>query len=205
MAKKLVMFDFDGVLANTIEHSFEIHQQINSNLTWQKFKDFSNGNFLDGIGKAVKEGHHVIPKDFFTHYDKHISSDNLHEALRNTVIELSKNYVLSIVSSTRDSSIKTFLEKENISEKFSDILGTDMHASKVVKIKSLLEKYGVNCRDAIFVTDTLGDIREAEECGVVSIGVLWGLHERETLEKGNPVQILNHPSELLSAISEVLG
>ncbi len=147
--KKLVLFDFDGVLANTIECS--------------------------------------------------------QEALQNAIVELSKNYILSIVSSSRDNSIKIFLQKENINEYFSDILGTDIYSSKVVKIKSLLEKYSIQQQDAVLITDTLGDIKEAKECGVLSIGVLWGLHEKKTLEKGNPAKIIDSPLDLLDSVKEILG
>lgn len=205
MQKKLVIFDFDGVLANTIERSFEIHQEKNPSLTWQKFRDFSNGNFLDGMGQAVKAGHYVIPEDFFVHYDKHMDNNEMSQVLRNTVIELSKHYILSIISSSHDGSIKRFLKKENTEGCFSDVFGLVVHNSKVVKIKMLLEKYQVNPVDAVFITDSLGDIREASECGVPAIAVLWGLHERETLEKGNPARILETPDLLLNTIKEVLG
>ena len=50
----------------------------------------------------------------------------------------------------------------------------------------------------------MGDIIEAEKCGVRSIGVTWGLHGRETLEKGNPVTIIDDPRDLENAINNVL-
>ncbi len=94
--------------------------------------------------------------------------------------------------------------KENIKKYFSDILGTDVHKSKIVKIKSLLEKYNIKPENAVFITDSLGDILEGNECGVKSIGVTWGIHHRETLEKGNPIIIIHSPMDLLTTVQNVL-
>lgn len=79
-----------------------------------------------------------------------------------------------------------------------------MHGSKIIKINSILKKYNIEPNDTVFITDTLGDIKEAKECGVKSIAVTWGLHDRETLEKGNPVAIIDDPRELLRVIEKVL-
>ncbi|MBU1557929.1 hypothetical protein KKC45_03125 [Patescibacteria group bacterium] len=52
----------------------------------------------------------------------------------------------------------------------------------------------------MFITDTLGDIREASEMDIKSIGVTWGFHNRETLKRGNPFNIAEKPEDLSSAI-----
>ena len=83
-------------------------------------------------------------------------------------------------------------------------MGNDVHASKTVKNKMLLEKYALSPADAVFITDTLGDIREATECGIPAIGVLWGWHDRETLERGSPAAIVEDPAMLYEAIKKVL-
>ncbi|MFZ3015756.1 MAG: HAD hydrolase-like protein, partial [Minisyncoccia bacterium] len=59
-------------------------------------------------------------------------------------------------------------------------------------------------KDVVFITDSLGDILEGNECGVKSIGVTWGLHGRETLKKGNPVAIIDDPRDLEGVINNVL-
>ena len=205
MSEKLIMFDFDGVLANTLELSYQIHKDVNDYLTWEKFQDFSNGNFHDGIMNAVQNGNHKLPEDFWDKYDKNIINLNIHEILRQTLRDLNKECIVTIVSSMRADLIKKFLNKEKIENNFADILGVDFNKSKVIKINLLLDKYKIEAKNAVFVTDSLGDVLEANECGVKSIGVLWGLHSRETLEKGNPAHIIDNPLFLLDAVKEVLG
>ena len=67
----------------------------------------------------------------------------------------------------------------------------------------LLDKYKITSEDAVFITDTVGDIVEARECGVRSIAVSWGFHEIETLEKARPAKIVSTPADLLRAIKEI--
>jgi phosphoglycolate phosphatase len=202
--KKLVIFDFDGVIVDTEELCYKIHKDVNGNLTWEQFQEFSEGNFHEGMEKAVKENSYIIPHNFFELYEKGLSVISIHDIIRDSIVQLSKKDTLAIVSACGSLFISNFLEKENLTECFGDILGYEVHTSKVIKIASLLKKYNVNSNDAVFITDTLGDILEAKKCSVKSIGVTWGLHGKETLEKGNPVAIINDPRDLVNAIESVL-
>jgi len=202
--RKLVMFDFDGVLVNTIDWSFDLHKQYNPNFSREKFDSLTLGNFLDGMDKAVKEDNHIVPSDWGEKYGENLLNISIEDILRNSMIKLSGRYILAIVSSSSNQYIKDFINKEKISDCFSDIAGADVHKSKVIKIKSLLDKYFINPKNAVFITDTLGDVKEANECGVASIGVLWGQHGRDTISKGNPAVIIDNPQDLLEAVEDVL-
>lgn len=198
------MFDFDGVLVNTIDWAFGLHKEHNPEFTREKFNSFTLGNFLDGIEKAIKEDNHIVPSDWGERYSEKLLHLSIEDILRNSIIKLSGRYTLAVVSSSSNEYIQDFLNKEKINECFNDILGANVHKSKVIKIKSLLEKYSLDPQKAVFITDTLGDVREANECQVSSIGVLWGQHDKATLIKGNPAAIIDNPQDLLEAVEDVL-
>ena len=205
MNKKLVIFDFDGVLADTLEFSFKIHKDLNGNLTWEKFQDFSTGNFHEGMNKAVQDESYVIPPNFYQFYEKNLLIISIQDIIRDTIFQLKENYILSIVSSTDSIYISNFLKKEKILDYFSDILGTDVDRNKTVKINNLLKKYNILSKNAVFITDSLGDIIEANECKIKSIGVTWGLHDKKDLERGKPNVIIDDPRFLLETIKNVLN
>jgi phosphoglycolate phosphatase len=202
--KKLVIFDFDGVLVNTLDFSFNEHKKLNNTLTWKKFQDFSNGNFRIGMGKAVLEENYKIPDEWDDVYTKNIKDITISDVLNKTIRTLSLDYILAIVSSSSSKVINKFLEKEKSMELFSDVLGADIHSNKTVKINTLLSKYDVIPEDVVFITDSLGDILEGNVCGVKSIGVTWGIHSKENLENGKPIAIIENPRLLLDAIKNVL-
>lgn len=201
---KLIIFDFDGVLADTEEFCYKIHKDVNKTLTWKEWQSFCDGNFIDGIINASKNGPYIVPSDFTERYKNEIEKINVHEALHEAILSLKINYQVAIVSSTSGNLISNFLKKENLFDYFSDILGVEVDANKTTKINSLLKKYNLKPNDTIFVTDTLGDILEAKKSNVKSIGVTWGLHERKNLEKGNPVFIIDDPRDLENVIESVL-
>lgn len=202
--KKVILFDFDGVLVNTLEFSYKIHKRKNPNFTWERFQSYSDGNFHDGYTKAVESGEHIPTDDFPKQYKDELVHITIHDILHDAVLSLATNYNIAIISSTTSNVIKDFITQENLNGCFTDVLGMDVHTSKVVKIKSIIEKYNILQNEAVLITDTLGDIKEANECGIPSIGVTWGLHDRKTLEKGNPVTIIENPADLEGAIRNVL-
>ena len=75
----------------------------------------------------------------------------------------------------------------------------------VDKFNLIAEKYGVENKDMIFITDTLGDIREAEIAGVPTIAVTWGAHDISYFTREqhtNLVKIVDTPEELESWIRQ---
>lgn len=202
--QKIVMFDFDGVLVNTTEFIFELHKNDNNELTWEMFQDLSNGNFFSEIEKATNSGIYHKPNNWDNIYSEKIKNLTIQDIFRYTIKQLSNNCVLSIVSSSSSDVIKRFLEKENVDKYFEDIYGADVNKIKSVKIKMLLDKYKIDKNNAVFITDSLGDIYEAHECGVKCIGVTWGIHQRETLIKGIPESMVEDPRFLLDVIKNML-
>ena len=121
--------------------------------------------------------------------------------MQEVIKSLSHGYKLIVISSTITSPIKEFMERHQVAQYFTEIMGNDVHASKVEKIKMVFSKYGADSKKCIFITDTLGDMKEASHVGVVAVGVTWGFQNKETLLKGKPLLIVQKPKELLSAIS----
>jgi phosphoglycolate phosphatase len=198
--KKVILFDFDGVLANTLEHAFDIHKLLNPHFLWEEFQKMSDRNFHAEYRKKLEEGNHVHPENYPEEYSKKLAQMNLESELAELVIKLSSVYTLYVVSSTKTSYIQDFLEREKVLNHFTDVLGADIHESKVVKIKSILEKEAIIPNHCLFITDTTGDIHEARECDVPSVCVSWGLHQRERLEKQNPFAVVDTPQELRVSI-----
>ena len=186
-------------MVDTLIVSYSTTKETNENLSMDEYKSFFEGNVNDAVGEKID-----IHPDFFERYDHHAREIKVPKVIGGLTKELSKKYILVIVSSTGTSSIKKILERENVSENFSDILGNDIETSKVKKIKMMLEKYNTNPDNSIFVTDTLGDILEARKCGVKSLAVTWGFHNRKTIERGNPLAIIDAPKDLFDSINKAL-
>lgn len=199
---KLILFDFDGVLANTKEIAYRIHKVKNKDLAWSTFQEYLTGNFFEKMDKAIKDGRHIPPDDFYGEYQKGLATLNMHDEIQKMVVLIREKYKLVIISSTGSEYIKEFLHREGLLKCFSEILGADMHHSKVFKINYILEKYKSLPSEALFVSDTSGDIMEARQCDVATIGVTWGYHDKEILLEEKPFAIVDTPEELEEKIEE---
>ncbi len=198
MDKKLIIFDFDGVLIDTLSVCFKIANEVNEDLYLDEYKGFFDGNMYDAKRKnGLLRSFHPKRNEI---YDDSVRTLDVPVELKELVKRLSDKYTLAIVSSTGSRSIREVLGKVGIEECFDDVLGSDVHSSKVIKIKSVLESHDLNSNDALMVTDTLGDIKEAKTAGVESIGVLWGWHDKENLMRGSPYRTVANQFELEKAI-----
>lgn len=197
MPRKIVLFDFDGVIIDSFSAAFETSKKFYPQLTERDYRKLFEGNINDWIGKLHDDS------DFFAEYiPKMKSGAKPTRGINEAIKKLAEAYTLIIVSSGMTDSIKTFMEREGLAECFSEIMGNDVHRSKVEKIKMIFSKYGAAGQNCVLITDTLGDMREAEQAGVGAIGVLWGFHDRDTLQNGNPFRIIKNPEELLTAVSD---
>lgn len=201
MSKKLVIFDFDGVIVESLDLWFRITQINNPGLTKEEYYSMSHGNYIE----AFESKKLIYTEEGLEEYRSNLLLIDSPKEIVSFIENNSNKFLYAIVSSGNEITIKRFLEKENLVNYFTDILGNQTHKNKTTKISNLLEKYCLENKNAVFITDTLGDILEANETGIKSVGVLWGLHDRETLEKGNPEIIIDNPGELEEAINSILS
>lgn len=198
--KRVIIFDFDGVIAETFSFCYNIWSLLIP-LTLNEYRKWFENNINDTLQKIEKE-----KKDkFFDEYSIKLKDSKVNDVIVETIKKLSENYILAIISSTITPLISDYLKSSEIRNCFNEILGNDIGENKVRKIQMVLDKYSINPFEAIFITDTLGDIKEAEKCGVKSIAVTWGYHTAEILKRGNPYKIINLRDEIVPSINEYFG
>ena len=190
---KLIIFDFDGVIIPGIEHSYEVCKRQQPTLTVDEYRDWFDGN----VHKYLLENRVMLNLlAFFNGYNDAIAAAPLEPAIKELVGGVAEHAVLAIVSSNSSTAIERYLEDNGIRKEFSEVWGAEQHKSKVEKLRLLQQIHGVSPQDCRFVTDTLGDLKEAAEAGVAAIAVTWGFHDRARLLRGTPIAIAETPAEL---------
>ena len=203
-SKKLIFFDFDGVMVDTLDMCARIIFEKNPFPdVVDHIKRVSEGNVTEQLRKLYAQGRFRWDPEFHTKYSEQLQFLSLVSGIEEVVKNLHGDHDLTIVSSSHTDPIRSFLLKQNLHTHFEDIDGVDVHHKKTEKMSSQLQKRGLTIDECVFVTDTLGDIREAHELGIPAIGVTWGYHPRETLQKGNPHAIAHTPSEIITHIREL--
>lgn len=198
---KTIIFDFDGVIGDTYKINFAICKEFFPDLTDQEFKDYHNGNvFKSNIMTWTADD---IQK-FFEKQKRQVTKAHLFP-LKDILKKLQKKYRLLVISSTVDENIKHFLSIGNYSRFFQKIFGATTHKSKVEKFKMIFKQYNLKPNECVFITDTIGDIKEARQVKVGSIAVTWGYHGKELLADQKPLAIIQKPDDLLLTIKKLFG
>ncbi len=203
--RTFVLFDFDGVIADSFMPLFEAACAVHPHFTEANYRTIWDGNIYDAWKKLELECTDACRRDekeFFAEFEFRKHRTTIFNGMEAVLRELAERHTLSIISSGVSMDIMAHLEKQELGRYFSDIFGKDVHFSKIQKINMLLDRYDITARDCVFVTDTLGDMREAREAGIDSIGVSWGFQPRERLERGSPFCIVDTPSQLPQAVCD---
>ena len=203
MSEKFVLFDFDGVIADSYDLSLELSKKFDGNIDEEAFRALFEGNIYDSLKKRRGEDVTELAKKYFAEFVPRMRTEaHLVPGMDSVVTGLAGSYTLIIVSSTPSDGIRELLSRYAVESYFAEIMGMDVHTSKIEKIGRALHAHRATASDCVFVTDTLGDIREAEAHGIGAIGVSWGVHSHETLEKGIPFRIVDKPEELPDAVDD---
>lgn len=206
MKRKFILFDFDGVIADSYSIAWQTAQTMCKQVSEADYKTAFEGNVHERHDEMMSDDHGSACRhdlDWFSIFTPLFEEKaQLFKGISEVIEELSHSHVLIIVSSTITSPIQGFLEKHHIGRYFSEVMGADVHTSKHEKIKIVFQKYKTSAPQCVFVTDTLGDMLEAKKESVGAIGVAWGFHSRETLAKGKPFKIVEQPKEIPDAVSQ---
>lgn len=202
MKSRFILFDFDGVIADSFNAAFETAKTRCPAITELDYRRRFEGNINEVKHQEdfhSDECRHDL--EWFGIYVPKLKNEvDIFPGIKDVISRLEEKYVLVIISSTLTRPIEEFLESHELHNYFDWIIGNDIHKDKTEKIRMVFEKYGIQNNNCVFITDTLGDIHEAGKAGVSTIGVTWGFNKTDMLEKGDPFKLVNTAGELLGAV-----
>ena len=202
--KKLIIFDFDGVIADTFDETYKGFGFLAKKYNFKplKNKDELRDLYKQNIFKSLKKlkiKYSLIPKikkDAEERANQRIVYVKTFPGIKSLIKNL-KGYNLAIISSNEKSVIEKFLIKNNIN-KFNLILDYRTH-SKKRKLKKAIKHFKLTTKEALFITDTVGDVNEAKKLKLETIAVTWGFNKKEDF-KQLKVRIVEKPEEILRNI-----
>ncbi|MCK4380183.1 MAG: HAD-IA family hydrolase, partial [Candidatus Lokiarchaeota archaeon] len=116
------------------------------------------------------------------------------------ISKLAKNVKLAILTNNKSQYAEEVLEKFNLSNYFSTIVGfNDVSEVKPNPegILKILDKWNLKPEDAIFIGDMTTDIEAGKAANVTMICVASGLAQKETLKKHQPNILVDNTEQLI--------
>ena len=206
----LIIFDYDGVLADTLDDLIRFGQEACDRLSVKHLvtkDDISNLEVMSfaTYGKACEVPENLIDEFVKINLNLFAEKDSppaIFDGLSEVIHQLSVNHKIAVVTTNSSQNVHTFLNKHGLDSLVHAVYGVDTPGSKTHKISIARERFAKN-REAVFmIGDALSDIRAAKEAGVISVAVTWGHQSLKTLMQGEPDHVVNYPGELNEVIAK---
>lgn len=207
MVIKIILFDFDGTLADSFENFFEILREITLKYKLPELspKDLDELR-SESASQIVKKLHipfYKIP--FIAHDMKRLQQQNIEniksfKGLPEVLHGLkNKGFELGIVTSNGKSNVKAFLKNNDI-DIFTYLYCDSRLFGKDKVLKKFLKAQNVSNEEVLYVGDEIRDIQACQKIGVKIAAVTWGFNSKEGLTKYNPELLISTPKELLQLV-----
>jgi phosphoglycolate phosphatase len=201
--KSLLLFDFDGVLVDSLALYSEavrlILEKIGTPIVKSRedYLALFDGNFYESMAaRGVNlSAFSSAAKEILPGLDYRLMKP--FPGLSPVLSALQEENLLVVVSSNGSHAIGNALDNFALSPYFEDILGSDFLFSKQEKIGHALSKFGFAPDSTYYIGDTTGDIVEARAAGILTVAAAWGWHGREKLATASPDFLIDVPDDLL--------
>lgn len=209
--KKRFIFDFDGVLADSLsatmnninflsKNGFGKIPLVNNQHDMSSLFDVKLSDSLYKYGYDQKQ----IKKFFDLHTSLMCRDANKIHVFKEVFDYIqSSQCPASIVSSSYSTYMNIILRRDSKDNRviFDDIFGREEHRAKSDKINTVLSNHGLEKQDIIYIGDTSSDILTCKEIGVEIIAVGYGFHPYEYLVNFEPDYCVNTQSELIQLLN----
>ncbi len=205
---KVIIFDFDGTLADTIDILLSITNRLSAEFgfksatkeelaqlrnlnSWQilQYSGISLFKFPLLIRRLKADLHSEVP---------HIQ---LFPGIKEVLLELKKRgFQLGIITSNSRENVLASLTKNGLQDTFTFIYsGSTFGKHKV--INKWLRIENINPEKVVYVGDEVRDIDAAKKTGIKVIAVGWGFNSPQALAAQNPDFLIERPQELIEIMN----
>lgn len=214
--KKLVIFDLDGTLLNTIADLAAATNQALQQYGFSTHKEeayrFFVGNGINKLferalpeNKRNEENILKIRSLFIPYYDQHNADlSRPYPGIEKLLTTLQqKGIKIAVASNKYQAATRKLIAHYFPGIKFVEVLG--QREGILAKpdpsiVQGIIAKSEVKQEEVLYVGDSDVDMQTAHNAGVTAVGVAWGFRHRTELEALRPAHMIEKAEELLPLI-----
>ncbi len=213
---RLIIFDLDGTLLNTIADLGVSTNQALRALGYPLHSDMEYIRMVGGginklLERALPEGERTeenvlrMREVFLPHYDKHNADLTAPYPGMSALTErLQKDGFLLAVASNKyqsatDKLVAHYFSTIHFSAVFGQREGVPVKPDPTI-VYDILREAGVKKEEVLYVGDSGTDMQTAHNAGVSACGVTWGFRPSSEIETFHPRFIVDSPEEILELV-----
>lgn len=204
---RMVIFDFDGTIADTFPLALELFYDLTGKGEIPKGEmDRLRGLTLLRAARELQIRPWRIPALLFhgkRRLREQITTVEVFDGMRDVFQQLKlAGYDLAIVSSNSEINIELFLQRHRLAAYFSEVQGGARLFSKAALIARILKHQHVSPKHSYYVGDEVRDVEAAKKIHIHSIAVSWGYNNIGVLKQAGPDALVMDPADIVSFITE---
>ncbi len=208
MTQKVIIFDFDGTIADTVDALVNIANRLAVEFNFIQIapeelallRNLTSREIIKYSGISVFKIPFLVKKvksELKNKIPELKAIDGIQEAL----IELkNQGQRLGIITSNSQDNVTEFLKINNLDNLFEFVYSGVTIFGKTTIINNALRQKQLKPQEVIYVGDETRDIEASKKANIKVVAVTWGFNSYEVLLKQKPDFLINHPRELLEVI-----
>ena len=204
---KLVIFDFDGTLADSLAWFLGISDQLADEFGFDRIDKSQLPRLRRLHAATLLRLHHVplwktplIAARFRRLMTQQISQIGFFPGVQEMLERLhGAGCDLAVVTSNSCENVRRVLGRKTAAL-LSDCAGGVSLAGKRAKLHKILHRSGVDPNLAIFIGDEIRDIEAARRAGIACAVVAWGFTDVSALREHAPDYVFNSIEEMVSLL-----
>ncbi len=205
---KVIIFDFDGTIADSFEVVLRIANQLAAEFGYPTTDADDIDRLKNLSSREIVRQSQVPPlklpfllRRLRGELNREICQLKPIPGMQAALLELQQQgNRLGIVTSNSCENVNAFLEAQDLHGIF-DFVGSGLALfGKGRVIRRILKQQEVSPNDVIYVGDETRDIEAARKIGIKVISVSWGFNSSQALAAENPDFLIHQPHELLNAV-----
>lgn len=215
---KLVIFDLDGTVCDTIEDLAEATNYALGTLghpthETEKYKYFVGNGIPKLIYRALPEKNRTEPeiseakKLMLDYYAVHFADNSApYSGIMEMLSTLKEKGIHIAICTNKAHHMAVTIAEKIFGGIFDCVVGqTDTYPLKPdpTSPKNIMAQFGAQKEETVFVGDSGVDMQTANNAQITSIGVLWGFRTRDELNENGALHIAETPSDIMNIINKL--
>jgi len=204
MKSNLLIFDFDGTIADTFHFILDLSDKLAEQFNFNKIKPnevemLKNSTVLETINH-LKVPYLKIPQILLeARKALHDEIETIEpiQGLKEILLQLkSFGIKMGILTTNSSKNVMHFLKNHDL-DIFDFINTTSMVWGKDSSIKKIVDKENLPYNSVLYIGDETRDVEAAQKAGVKVAAVTWGYNSKKALKNHQPDYLVDEPQELI--------
>ena len=206
-ARRTLIFDFDGTLADTLPHLVRLSNQLAAEYGYRVITD-DDTDTLRGMRASGVLRWLNIPLTKMPVIARRLKAKLADEmsivrplgTIKDVLATLHDTYTLGIVTSNSVANVQLFLEANDMSY-FTFVRSSTVLLGKSKVLRRLLREERLKVAETLYIGDETRDVIAARACGMDTVAVSWGGNDTAQLQSTQPWALIHQPEELLTVVN----